>query len=428
MKRLTFLLFFCGVLFTACDDNDPVTDMSPDIDVVDPDNDPDNDNENTVDGPKSCENYINDLQYNANRNFAFDLMRSVNEDDAEAEKNVFLSPMSVSIALTMLYNGTNDIGKEQMNEVLHLNGMDLETLNQNYYCLLEELTKLDEEVVLNIANSVWSRDNFEAKAAFKEYAIEYLSSEYISADFSDPTTVNQINDWISDKTEEKIQNVLESIPPDAIMYLINAIYFNADWKYSFDPEYSFEGAFSTLDDDFTMVDYMFQKNDYLFTQNDQFKAIEIPYGNDAFSMTVVMPNENINGFIADFSEAAFIDLVEEMEEVEVPLRMPKFELDYKITMNQILKDMGMPAVFVPGSLENIQEGYDLFVSSVIHQTYIDVDEVGTEAAGVTVIGIETTSVGDPGPEMFVNRPFLFFIRDRVNNNVLFSGKIIDPSA
>jgi len=414
------LLLFSALLFSACDRDDDTSlidePMPTDTGLL---------------APKSCSDFDNTVQYNSNRAFAFDLLQSVNESESDegpyAEENIFISPMSVSIALAMLYNGASGAGIEQMDQVLRLNGLDLETHNQNYHCLIEEVTSLDNDVVLNIANSIWSRNDFEAKEEFLNYADIFLDSEFLSRDFSDPAVLDEINDWIANKTEGNITNALDMIPGNVVMYLINAIYFNADWKYSFDPELTFEGSFGTLSGDLSQVEFMLQKNNYRFLEADQYKAIDIPYANDAFSLSIILPNQDINDFVADFSEAALVDAIDQMEETEVLLTMPKFELEFKLLLNDVLAEMGMPAVFKSGSLENIQEGWDLFVSRVIHQTFLEIDEVGTEAAGVTIIEIaENTSI-DPEPTMNVNRPFLFYIRDRVNNNVLFSGKIVDPN-
>lgn len=411
MKRIAHLLFILSIaLFFACDNNEG----DPPI-IVD-------DNPVGEDGmPKACEGHNNSIQYNANRAFAFDLLQSVNE--ADADKNIFLSPMSVSIALAMLYNGASGSAQVEMDEVLRLNGLDLESHNQNYYCLLDELTNLDQEVILNIANSVWSRNDFEAKEPFLNYATEFLNSEFFSVDFSDPVILDEINGWISDKTEGTITDALDEIPGNVIMYLINAIYFNADWKYSFDPDVSFEALFNNTNGTNSSIDFMSQTNSYRFTENDAFKAIDIPYANDAFSLSVFLPNDDINDFVKNFTDEAFVDAVSQFEEKDVHLTMPKFEMDYKILMNDVLAQMGMTSIFNFGFLENIGPG--LKVSRVIHQTFLDIDEAGTEAAGVTIIEIVENAGIDPNPTMYINRPFLFFIRDRVNNNVLFSGKIVE---
>jgi len=415
MKYLSIFLLTC-LLFVACNDDSPGT-------VVPIVEDPTGD-DNLV-SPASCDDHDNNLQYSANRNFAFDLLQAVNEFDAE--KNVFTSPMSVSIALTMLYNGTNGAGKAEMDHVMHLNGIDLETLNQNYFCLLNEIVELDDEVILNIANSIWTRNNFQAKEEFVAFAEEYLESEFFSVNFTEPGMVDVINGWISDKTEGKITDALDMIPGNVVMYLINAIYFNADWKYSFDPEFTYQGNFTDINGGASAVDFMTQTNDYRYTQTDDYQAIDVPYGNDNFSLTIFLPSGNVNDFLTDFSESAFVDAIAQMQEREVLFTMPKFELEYKILLNDALKAMGMNGIFQAGSLENIQEDYGLMVSRVIHQTFLEIDEMGTEAAGVTIIEIvESTSVDGP-PTMIVNRPFVFYIRDRVNNNVLFSGKIVDPN-
>lgn len=381
-------------------------------------------NEGVLAAPKSCENFDNSAQYDSNRAFAFEIMQRIN--GGELEENVFISPMSISIALAMLYNGTNGSGAEQMDEVLRLNGLDLESHNQNYFCLLEELGSLDSDVRLDIANSIWGVEGFEAKEEFLNYAQEFLGSDYFSRDFSDPAVLDEINTWISDNTGGNINNALDQIPPLTVIYLINAIYFNADWKYTFDSELTFTGPFESLSGDFSDVDYMRQTNDFLFTENSEFKAIDIPYGNDAFSLSIVLPNGDVNDFVEAFSDSDFENAIDQLEETEVILSMPKFEMAYDVQLAEALEQMGMPDVFTPGSLENIQEGWDLAVSRIIHKTFLEIDEEGTEAAAVTIIEVGTTSV-DPQPMMNVNRPFLFYIRDRVNNNVLFSGKIVDLS-
>jgi serpin B len=214
------------------------------------------------------------------------------------------------------------------------------------------------------------------------------------------------------------------------MYLINAIYFKGDWLYTFDESQTFETSFYLPDGSTVPVDMMGWEGstDLSYFENDLFQAIDLPYGNGAFSMTLLLPKNEvgIEGVVPHLSQENWDSWMNAFTTQEVIYKMPKFTLEYKKELKGILSDLGMEELFTANAnLSKIGPG-KLVVSKVLHKSFLEVNEQGTEAAAVTVVGVETTSVPST-PYMILNSPFLLFIRDNVTNSVLFMGQIQDPS-
>jgi serpin B len=269
---------------------------------------------------------------------------------------------------------------------------------------------------------------------FKNVLLEYYDAEIRSANFADPATKDIINGWIEDKTHDKIKNMIDQIPPDVVMYLINAIYFKADWKYQFDESKTKPADFYLENGNTVQTAMMYCKGvkiDYFY--NDNVFFMMIPYGNGQYTMTVMMPMHEtpIQEIINETSVNNFRDFSLATDTATVELYMPKFKLEYKKLLNDVLADMGMGIAFGGGAdLSNLfVDALDLFISRVIHQSFIEVNEKGSEAAAATVVEISETSVGPGGPPevVYVDKPFAFFITEKHSNTILFAGKITDPT-
>ena len=368
----------------------------------------------------------------ADQAFSYEIFRNtVAFDD---EENVIISPLSISMALSMAMNGAEEETYEEMRDVLHLHAMGKKEINEAFKSLIELLIELDPKVTLQIANSVWHRLSLPVKEDFLERLTEYYGAKVQELNFADPASVDIINDWVRENTEGLIETIIDEIPDDMVMYLINALYFKGDWLRPFDTDDTRPGDFRLEDGSSVQVDMMRQESRFATYFSDEVQMIELPYGDSLFSMTVLMPNdpempidrfveeslsaENLNNWRANLSVGSR----------DVILQLPKFELEYEIEYNEILKAMGMELAFDEWEADftGIADvsPQNLFISEVKHKTFIRVDEEGTEAAAVTSVGIGITSMP---PSIIVDRPFVFIIHERESGTNLFMGKVKNPA-
>ncbi|MEX2604306.1 MAG: serpin family protein, partial [Gracilimonas sp.] len=332
----------------------------------------------------------------------------------------------------MTMNGAKGETYEEMKETLAFYDLDLTEINEGYQYLIELLSTVDPKVQMEIANSVWSRLGFEVEEEFMEALREYFNAEARELDFSDPAAVDIINGWISDKTHEKIPKVLDEIPENVVMYLINAVYFNGSWKYEFDPEVTKEQNFYLENGESVQAEMMSQQNHFAHYITDDVQMIDLPYGDSLFTMTLLMPGNSetpLDEFIAsDLTSETLDGWYQQLSSDTVGVYLPKLELEYKIPLNEVLKEMGMTTAFTGNAdFTGINSGGGLFISRVLHNTYLNMDEEGTEAAGVTVVEIGITSVGPQIPVIRFNRPYVMIIREQSSGTILFMGKIKNPA-
>ncbi len=363
------------------------------------------------------------------QSFSFNVFKSTVENDNS--ENVFISPLSISVALGMTMNGAEGETYEQMKETLAFEGLDLEEINSGYQSLTELLTTVDPKVKMQIANSVWSKEGFEVEEDFTNKLNKYFDAKTGELDFADPKAADIINEWVSDNTNGLIKKIIKGqIPPEMVMYLINAIYFKGDWTYQFDEEDTRERPFYLENGEQVTVDMMTQERTFNIYTSDNVQMIDLPYGDSLFSMTVMMPadaNMPLKDFIAqDLTRENVDSWIANLSGRDMPLNLPKFELEYEIKMNDILVSMGMEDAFSESraNFEGINSKGGLFISEVKHKTFVKVNEKGTEAAAVTSVGMGITSM----PQTFsVNRPFVFVIREQNSGAVLFMGKVKNPA-
>ncbi len=351
-------------------------------------------------------------------------------NDEENNMNVFVSPLSVAFALAMTYNGADGDTKTAMEETLKLSGLSTDEINASFKYLMNTLVNLDPNVIFQIANSIWHEETFSVLQSFLDVNEEYYDAEISALDFSDPAAPDIINNWVAEKTNDKITEIIDNIPPDVIMYLINAIYFNGTWKYDFDEANTENKPFYLADGTSKQVPTMSLKADFNYFENDLVRAIELPYGGSNFNMMVLLPQENYscNDIVNQLNNSDWNSLIEGLYLVEdVNLFLPKFKFEYEKTLNEILCDMGMDIAFTPGlaDFSNINPSIPLYISEVKHKTYVDVNEEGTEAAAVTSVEIIFTSIGDEFYFM-VDKPFVFAITEKSTNTIVFMGKVAEP--
>ena len=343
-------------------------------------------------------------------------------------ENIFISPLSVSFALGMTYNGAAGTTKSAMRSVLGFGTLTEQEINESYKNLIDLLVSLDSEVQFTIANSIWYRQDFTVIYHFIDLARTYFYASVQGLDFDSPSAVDIINKWVDDNTNGKIKSIIEDIPPDMVMYLINAIYFKGNWTAQFDPGKTSDGLFYLSNGSQKTVKMMTQENDFSTGAFDSLSVIDIPYGSGAFCMTIILPKWNvpISDVLYNLTATEINRLTQNLAKNKLILTMPKFKLEFESKLNNYLINMGMGIAFDSryANFTNINPLGGLFISEVKHKTYVNVNEEGTEAAAVTSVGIMCTAA----PESFiVNRPFIFLLRERLSNTILFVGKIENPS-
>lgn len=358
--------------------------------------------------------------------FGLKLFREIVRE--EGDKNIFVSPLSVSMALGMTYNGAGGTTQEAMQRTLELQGMTLEDVNQSYRSLIDLLRGLDPKVTFQIANSIWYRLGFEVESTFVNLNRTYFDASVSGLNFSDPSALVTINGWVRQNTNGKIEKILNDIPDDIVMYLIDAIYFKGAWRYKFDPAQTTTEPFHLLDGttkDCQMMDRLLPDVASLHTPT--FTAIDLKYSDGDYSMTILLPNTNValDSVVAELTDENWQDWLGEFHPTELDVRLPRFEIEYDIKLNDALSALGMEiALSDRADFTGINRYGQLMISEVKHKTYVKVDEEGTEAAAVTSVGILLTSF----PNSFVvNRPFLFVIHENHSGTILFMGKIVDPT-
>ncbi len=348
-------------------------------------------------------------------------------DEADPETSQFISPLSVSMALGMTLNGATGDTRDQMAQVLNKQGLSDEVINMSYQSLATLLSNLDREVILNISNSIWYREGFSVEQDFLHANTTYFDAEVTALDFTDPDAVDPINNWVDERTEGLIPKIIDRISAEAIMYLINAVYFKGAWTYEFDPEFTTEAPFFNLDGSTSTVPLMATSGAFAYYRAEDASVVDIPYGDSLYSMTVVLPDDpqDLNEMVQSLSTETWDAYIEHLEAVEIDLLLPRFTLEYDTSLRSTLMALGMEVPFSPlaADFSRINPNQDLYISDVIHKTFVEVNEEGTEAAAVTAVIVETTSIGDPNPVVRVDKPFLFSIRERTTGALLFIGKI-----
>lgn len=362
--------------------------------------------------------------------FGFRLFREINK--GTPGQNVFISPLSVSMALGMTLNGANGSTLEAMQQTLALAGLNNDDINQSYRSLIDLLTTLDTKVLFDIANSIWYKQEYTFEPQFMDLNRTYFDAEVQALDFSDPKSVDTINRWVDEKTRGKIQKILDRIDSRDVMFLINAIYFKGTWTYEFDKKHTEDDLFNLPDGSQKPIKMMAQTGSFPYFQTDDFQAVDLPYGDRAFSMTIILPrpNRDLDSLIAALTPESWDQWMQSFAPATVTVQLPKFKMEYDITLNEVLKALGMGIAFDPmkADFTRMYSPGGIFISFVRHKTFVQVDEEGTEAAAVTAVGVRATSVGDSGPILVrVDRPFLFAIRERQSGTLLFVGKIVEPS-
>ncbi len=364
---------------------------------------------------------------NSSAQFGFNLIKEISK--SELNENIIISPLSVSTALGMVLNGAEDNTYEQIKTMLGFSDIEFDDINKSYKSLDSLLKNIDENVIFNSANSIWYRNEFNVEQNFIEINKKYFNAEVYNIDFSNSAAKDIINNWVKEATKSKIPKIIDAINPEIIMYLINAIYFKGNWQYQFDKNSTIDDTFYIDENNTVNCKMMVQKNQFNLYHDENLQAIELPYGNSSFNMMIILPSsiKGIDDVISKMNSETFDFIKNNFMKKEITIMIPRFRLEYKNKLNNVLINLGMKDAFIPeiANFSKINKAKKLFISEVLHKTFIEVNEEGTEAAAVTSIGVGVTSVGN---YFKVNKPFLFIIYEKNTNTILFIGKVINPIA
>jgi serine protease inhibitor len=385
MKRISLLLSLAAVLFAVASCKKDNKKPKPDT------------------GINLSLNATEQQQAAGDNVFTFNLFKTVATSNGN---NVFMSPLSVSMALGMTANGANGQTLTDMRTTLGFNDFTEDQVNTYYNKLVTQLPQLDPNTTLNISNSIWYDKRFSVLPQFIKTDSTYFNAKVQALDFAAPASVNTINDWVSSQTNGKITRLLQEISQDEVMFLVNAIYFKSVWKSKFDPANTQKMAFHT---------------------DENVRLIELPYSNDKYSMVIAVPNENktLADLIPTLNSDNWNNWMSKLSPTTQPLAIPKFKFTYSVTLNDALGTLGMANAFTRAAdFTRINSAGGLLITNVIHKAYVAVDEAGTEAAAVTSVGVGTTSAPQQIP---VNRPFVFVIREMKTGLILFAGTVNDPT-
>jgi serine protease inhibitor len=366
----------------------------------------------------------------ADNRFAIKLLKQATADTRDTLENLFVSPLSVAMALGMTYNGAAGTTEDAMRATLELEGMSVAEVNESYRSLIKLLRELDPRVRFQIANSIWYLQGYTIEQPFIDANTTYYDARVSALDFSSPTAAMTINTWVKDQTRGLIDRIVPDQIPDGMrLYLINAIYFKGDWREQFKPGLTQPRSFYLTDGSVVNVPTMThgQPVDLRVAYRPNATIVDLPYGGAAFSMTIVLPSDTTRAdkLVDGLTAEQWNDWIAGLREGESEIFLPKFKLTNDLTLNGTLTALGMGIAFDPNNADfsRMHSPPELFISEVKHKTYVDVNEEGTEAAAVTSVGVGVTSVP---PTLDVNRPFVFALRENLSGTILFMGVIRDP--
>ncbi len=366
----------------------------------------------------------------ADNAFGLEVFQKIRKESDE--ENLMISPLSISVALAMAYNGAANDTKTEMEKAMKLNGLTAEQINNSYQMLIDALQSLDEDVVFEIANAIFYADGFTVKPGFLDINQTVYDAEVKKLNFGLSSAVNEINGWVAEKTHDKITKIIEKLNPLDRMVLLNAIYFNGIWKNKFDEKGTHLLPFTQTNGTSTEIPMMRKEEKLEYTSNSLFKAVKMPYGKGQYNMVVFLPadGKNSQDVIDAFSGSKWKSWMDGFETKDhVVVTMPRFKFAFEIGLNKVLEQMGMVKAFQPETADFSKiTDEDLYISSVIHKSFIDVNENGTEAAAVTAIVFTTTSAGNEPPKTYftVNKPFVFAITENDTGAILFLGEVNMP--
>lgn len=366
----------------------------------------------------------------ASNSFGFGLLREL--DRTRGDSNIFMSPLSASMALGMTMNGASGQTFDEMRSALGFGTRPSDEINGSYRSLIDMLRGLDATVDFRIANSIWYRSGFPFENTFLDESRQFFDARVAGLDFASASAVPTINDWVKQSTNGKIEKIVDGpIDNDVVMYLINAIYFNGSWTTRFDKNQTRTEQFTTIAGTTAPIAMMRRTDTVRVAETADAQVVDLPYGGGAFTMTILLPKQgrSIGALVSSLSADSWQAAVAGVTPRSVELQMPKFTLRWEALLNDPLQALGMRRAF-QGDVADFTRmsrtaGNRLYISRVKQKSFVDVHEEGTEAAAVTSVEVRVTCAC--GPQVIrIDRPFVFAIRERLSGTIVFLGKIVRP--
>jgi serine protease inhibitor len=342
---------------------------------------------------------------------------------SSSDSNIVVSPMSISIALGMAWNGAAAETKAEMTALLGMSDTPDSLVNQYYEVMQKSLPVVDSSTTVNIANSLWYTTDFTVKPSYLKVNQDFFDAEIRSIDFKQNWSKDTINAWVDAKTNHLIPTIVQSTK-DQVMYLINAVYFKGAWVIPFDPKETHTTSFTKQTGGTTQVKMMSLLDTLRYGETDQAQYLDLAYGNGAYSMTMVLPKTGFStsSLLAEMTPSTWNAAIESLTTKQVQAYLPRFKVECDFDLIPTLKSLGMKLAFTDLANFSCISDERLMISDVKHKTYVEVTEKGTTAAAVTSIGFVTTSMPNY-PVFNANKPFLFFIRENGSKVILFAGRI-----
>ncbi|HLR68889.1 serpin family protein [Virgibacillus alimentarius] len=379
-----------------------------------------------------------DIQFNqedykeiipSNNELGFNLFSELKTDEY---LNTFISPTSLFLSLSMLYNGAHGVTQKEIAEVLGVEDTEVQKLNEANASLMSIMDKKSNHVKLFLANAMWLNEDFQFQEDFVHPIKSYFHAEANAIDIHDTKSADKINNWVKNATNDKIEQIADKpLNPDLISILTNAIYFKGSWTYPFDQKQTKDGTFHLSEKSKKDVSFMKLTEDLEYLNDKEFQAVSLPYGEEEMSMKVFLPKKNssLKEFEEMLSSKNWKVWNSEFQTKKGTIILPKFQIDYETSLNKTLQQLGMESAFnKDANFSRMIQGNDpVWIGQVKQKTYIDVNEEGTEASAATSTEMETTSAPVNKPfQMKVNRPFFIAITDDETGAILFIGSIYQP--
>lgn len=356
-----------------------------------------------------------------NNAFALNLFSQMKGFDSKV-----VSPMSVSYLMGMLANGADGQTRQEIMKAIGCEKVSLKDLNEFYQRLITRANHFDKATTINVADYIALNCHYQLKDVFASTMQNYYKAGVESLDFSKASTLKRINRWCSDHTDGMIPKIIEQVDADAVSYIMNAIYFNGTWTDKFDTRQTKLENFQGYTRDIKKTQMMHRNGKYQYMDNADFAAVNLPYGNGSYSMTVILPNrgKSIDEVMAGLDAKKVSELGRSMDECVVDLKLPRFTISQETSLNDIISKLGAPTMFTSGAdFSNFASG-NLSISKMLQKAKIEVSEEGTKASAVTMAMVAMTALR-PEPrkvEFHANRPFIYMITEHSTGAILFMGQ------
>lgn len=416
MKRKSFSFLLCLVLICTM-----VINLTGCATQVQADNLMDGIKSNSGSGKAVTTDFIS-----SQMNLSVNLFKS--SVQASKDKNVLISPLSIQLALAMTANGACGQTKDEMEKLLGGN-IGMEELNEYLFAYVKGLPSGDEYKV-EIANSIWFRDDENRLTVEKDFLqtnADYYGAQVYKSAF-DAQTLKDINTWVDTHTDGMIEKILDEIDQDAIMYLINALVFDAQWQHVYEKSDIFDSTFTSVLGEKQDAEFM-RSEEYYYIDDKTATGFIKDYKDSKYSFVALLPNEELNiaQYIGGLTSQSLMNTIKNAKSETVLATMPKFSYGYSLKMNEVLAELGMSTAFDPmadfSKLGNSSSG-NIYINSVLHKTFITVDELGTKAGAATMVGMDTGSAMQPPHVVRLDRPFVYMIMDNANNLPIFIGTVM----